>query len=200
MGPIAAPAPFKVPVDLGTKRAPSFNAALGRAGLPVLTIPPPPAFARLTPMAPVTNGAKITEVGQSTYVGPGADHPDGLFIIDAAPPSVPSIPFPGSPVVMAINVPKGTLKMEFSVEGNKLYFVDCRSSVAASNLSAQFPSAPPPITFARTGGPTPQQVAAEDGHYIYPFRTTNSGPISTISVQLTFHQPSYFFGCELTRT
>jgi len=69
MGPIAAPAPFKVPVDLGTKRAPSFNAALGRAGLPVLTIPPPPAFARLTPMAPVTNGAKITEVGQSTYVG-----------------------------------------------------------------------------------------------------------------------------------
>ncbi len=201
--PIKPPAPIgaqpiiKAPVDLGTKRGTAFNSALTKAGLAVLSIPPPPAYARLTPIAPATNGARIVQVGSSVFVGSSAERPDGLLIIDPAPPGTPFIPFP-NPIVMAINVAKGTLKIEFSAASNQLYFVDCKASLATSNVSGFTTQSP--ITFGRSGATTTQAIAPEDGHFIYAFRTGNLGPMGTEAVQLTFPQTSYFFGCEITKS
>lgn len=196
VGPVPAPAAkalptLKLPPELGLKRAGAYNLALRRSGLPPLTIPPPPAFVRLTPAAPVSGGAKITEVGAAVYVGPRPEAPDGAFAVEAAPPPPrgPQI-FPSSNPFSLLTV-KGTVSLAFPAEGNTLYVVDCKAS-------SPFVGSPP-VSFFRPESDANQQVAPEDGHYLYAFRT-RAGTRLDQTVHLRFEAASmFFYGCEITK-
>lgn len=203
--PNKAPAPtpqtsktIKAPIDLGVKKANTFNVALRRSGLPALNIPPPPAFVKLTPAAPVSGGAKIASVGASIYRGPGGDFPDGVFGLEGAPAPSPGPrigilnPFgENNPFTALDDVKQGVIQLDFPAEGGALYFIDCRAlALIPGNAST--------ITFSRSGSTVTQAIAAEDGHYIHAFRTEGGARINQ-SVMLKFAASSYFFGCEITK-
>lgn len=186
---------IKPPADLGVKRSNSFNLALRRSGLPVLNIPTPPPFIKLTPAAPVSGFAKISRVGASIYRGPDGEFPDGVFGIEAAPTPRPGLPLPnpfpsGNPFSALDDVQQGVIQLDFQAEGGTLYFVDCRALALPGGTGS--------ITFTRSGSTVSQVVAAEDGHYIHAFRTNNGVRINQ-SVMLKFASSSYFFGCEITK-
>jgi hypothetical protein len=200
---------FRAPPDLGQKKNTSFNAALTRAGLGGFTLQTtaPPAYAKLTPAAPSTTGAKITRVGSSSYIAWLAEAPDGIYFVEAAPaPPPPGPAFPQLVPPVPQPVPKGTLEIEFSAEQNKLYFVDCKIAPWYGLPGASVPpgttlpgTTPGVVAFARSGVTTTQDVSPEDGHYIYAFRT-GTGVFLRQTVTLTFKSSSQFFGCEITKS
>jgi hypothetical protein len=201
--PVMTVAPMgKLPVvDLGAKRVTAFNTALARAGLgsAVFQVPPPPAYAKLTPSAPTTNGAKITRAGMMSFVAYADNAPDGFYTFDAvAPPSVGPNMFAGfeeAQRVFGPPVPKGTMAIEFSAESNKLYVVDCRIASSSPLPGASVGA----VTFGRSGATATQDVAADDGHVLYAFRS-GTGILLRQTVNLAFKSPTTFFGCEITKS
>lgn len=182
--------PPRVPGDLGLKRQSAFNAALTKvAGLPPLTIPVPPAYAKVTPVAPSTNGARITQVGTSLFLGASSQTPDGALIIDGAPATPAPLTF-STPAVYTPPVPKGVLDIELVVENGKLYFVDCRAV-----LELPLPGLSDAIVFGRASSTAKQELTPEDGHYIYAFRAASGRE----TINLRFKNLTRFFGCEITK-
>jgi len=192
--PVAPSTLLKAPVDLGPQRPSAINQALSRAGLAPLTLPPPPAQIKLTPVQLVTTGGRITRIGQNQFVGPSAEQPDGMFAIvggpvDAPPVRGPMFQLPREPTIART----GALEMELNVEPNRIYIVDCRGRQIMLNGYAPNPS----ITFSRASSAVPQRVAPEAEHFLYTFRS-GSSPIER--VELRFEYTLNFFGCEITKT
>lgn len=195
----AAPITPKAPIDLGPRKKDVFNGALGKAGLPPLQLPPPPAYVKLTPVALVgAGGARIAKVGRAFYYGASVERPDGAFLLDPpaafTPPSIGGLAPPLQP--------SGKVELEVSVEGSKLYMVDCRLGGGPSPIPG-LPSGPgKPVTFGRSSTSATQSVSPDDGHYMYPFRTDASVAPTTLTVTLTIaagNEQQYFYGCEITK-
>ena len=190
--PLPAITGFKAPADLGLKRQEAFNKSLARAGLPALTIPPPPAHVRLTPAAPTgAGGARIASVGRSTYVGPSNDTPDGAFMMEPAYTG-PTLPLPG--ILFQPPNPTGRVELVFTTEASKSYMVDCSMSGITTQLGVA------PLRNVWFGRPTIVQtfsMDSQDGHYLYAFRADAMGPTT---VDITFKQDwGYFYGCDITK-
>lgn len=183
--PVAQPQlakPPAAPSALGAaKRLEGVNRALKLAGVPVLTVAPPPSDMRVTPLASTTRGARITFMGEGHWMGATSDHPDGAMTL---------LPRPQRDDPTRVHDMK--VGIDFAAEVGKLYLVDVAASGNQVDFTHGFSLYSTALAKDRT------RVNVEGGHALFTFRADKAAESVSIITPGTYDGLT-FYSVEVTK-